>query len=133
MEKDKEILLRFADCVDNNSKALEKLADALHLIISNNNAIIDNLGKLNDFAHETFKKFNHTLIIIDALSICLFEKGVIEQDKFSSVMEQLAAEHEKRMKEEEKHECDGGCNGGCEHEAEGKTDSAGTKGEEVHV
>lgn len=126
MEKDKEFLLRFADCMDNNSKALEKLADALHLIISNNNAIIDNLGKLNDFASETYKRFNHTLIIIDALSVCLFEKGVIEQDKFTSVMEKFAAEHEKRLREEEKHECEN-CKGECEHEAEGKADSSGAK------
>lgn len=120
--EDKDILVRFVQCVENNTKAVDKMSDIMQAVINNNNAVIDNLGKLNKFATETYSRFNNMLMVVDAMSICMFEKNVINESRFQEVMEQLAAQHEQRIKEEN-HEC----NGECKHETEGKADSTGVK------
>jgi 5'-3' exonuclease len=120
--EDKDILVRFIQCVENNTKAIDKMSDVMQVVINNNNAVIDNLGKLNKFATETYSRFNNMLMVVDAMSICMFEKNVIDEGRFQEVMEQLTAQHEQRIKEEN-HEC----NGECKHETEGKADSAGIK------
>lgn len=121
--EDKDILVRFIQCVENNTKAIDKMSDVMQVVINNNNAVIDNLGKLNKFATETYSRFNNMLMVVDAMSICMFEKNVIDEKRFQEVMEQLTAQHEQRIKEEENHEC----NGECKHETEGKADSTGIK------
>lgn len=120
--EDKDILVRFIQCVENNTKAIDKMSDVMQVVINNNNAVIDNLGKLNKFATETYSRFNNMLMVVDAMSICMFEKNVIDEGRFQEVMEQLTAQHEQRIKEEN-HEC----NGECKHETEGKADSTGIK------
>lgn len=120
--EDKDILVRFIQCVENNTKAIDKMSDVMQVVINNNNAVIDNLGKLNKFATETYSRFNNMLMVVDAMSICMFEKSVIDEGRFQEVMEQLTAQHEQRIKEEN-HEC----NGECKHETEGKADSTGVK------
>lgn len=120
--EDKDILVRFVQCVENNTKAVDKMSDIMQAVINNNNAVIDNLGKLNKFATETYSRFNNMLMVVDAMSICMFEKNVINESRFQEVMEQLAAQHEQRIKEEN-HKC----NGECKHETEGKADSAGVE------
>lgn len=120
--EDKDILVRFIQCVENNTKAIDKMSDVMQVVINNNNAVIDNLGKLNKFATETYSRFNNMLMVVDAMSICMFEKNVIDEGRFQEVMEQLTAQHEQRIKEEN-HEC----NGDCKHETEGKADSTGVK------
>lgn len=120
--EDKDILVRFVQCVENNTKAVDKMSDIMQAVINNNNAVIDNLGKLNKFATETYSRFNNMLMVVDAMSICMFEKNVINENRFQEVMEQLTAQHEQRIKEEN-HEC----NGECKHETEGKADSTGVK------
>lgn len=120
--EDKDILVRFIQCVENNTKAIDKMSDVMQVVINNNNAVIDNLGKLNKFATETYSRFNNMLMVVDAMSICMFEKNVIDEGRFQEVMEQLTAQHEQRIKEEN-HEC----NGECKHETEGKADSTGVK------
>lgn len=120
--EDKDILVRFVQCVENNTKAVDKMSDIMQAVINNNNAVIDNLGKLNKFATETYSRFNNMLMVVDAMSICMFEKNVINENRFQEVMEQLAAQHEQRIKEEN-HEY----NGECKHETEGKADSTGVK------
>lgn len=120
--EDKDILVRFIQCVENNTKAIDKMSDVMQVVINNNNAVIDNLGKLNKFATETYSRFNNMLMVVDAMSICMFEKNVIDEGRFQEVMEQLTAQHEQRIKEEN-HEC----NGECKHETEGKADSTGAK------
>ena len=112
--EDKDILVRFVQCVENNTKAVDKMSDIMQAVINNNNAVIDNLGKLNKFATETYSRFNNMLMVV--------EKNVINENRFQEVMEQLAAQHEQRIKEEN-HEC----NGECKHETEGKADSTGVK------
>lgn len=123
--EDKEILLRYSDCIDNNAKALNRLSDTLQAVITNNNYIVNNIGGLNKFSSDVYNKLNNALLIIDALSICLFEKNVIEEKRFQEVIEQLAKQHEERVKEEMKEE--NKCNGECGHEAKGKTDSVGAE------
>lgn len=120
--EDKDILVKFIQCVENNTEAINKMSDVMQVVINNNNAVIDNLGKLNKFATETYSRFNNMLMVVDAMSICMFEKNVIDENRFQEVMEQLTAQHEQRIKEEN-HEC----NGECKHEAEGKADSTGIK------
>lgn len=120
--EDKDILVRFVQCVENNTKAVDKMSDIMQAVINNNNAVIDNLGKLNKFATETYSRFNNMLMVVDAMSICMFEKNVINESRFQEVMEQLAAQHEQRIKEENRE-----CNGECKHETEGKADSTGIK------
>ena len=120
--EDKDILTRFVQCIENNTTAVNKMTDVMQAVINNNNSVIDNLGKLNKFASETYVRFNNTLMVIDAMSICMFEKNLIDENRFQEVMGQLALQHEQRMKEDG-HEC----NGDCEHEAKGKEDSTGTK------
>ena len=97
--EDKDILVRFVQCVENNTKAVDKMSDIMQAVINNNNAVIDNLGKLNKFATETYSRFNNMLMVVDAMSICMFEKNVINENRFQEVMEQLAAQHEQRIKE----------------------------------
>lgn len=121
--EDKDILVRFIQCIENNTKAIDKMSDIMQAVINNNNSVIDNLSKLNKFAGETYARFNNTLMVIDAMSICLFEKNLIDENRFQEVMGQLAMQHEQRMREEENHEC----KGDCKHEAEGKTDSPGVE------
>lgn len=122
--EDKEILMKFVQCVENNTEAVKKMTDVMQAVINNNNAVIDNLGKLNKFASETYSRFNNMLMVVDAMSICMFEKNVIDENRFQEVMEQLTAQHEQRVKEEEKHNC----NGECKHETERKADSTGAQG-----
>ena len=43
---------------------------------------------------------DNMLMVVDAMSICMFEKNVINENRFQEVMEQLAAQHEQRIKEE---------------------------------
>lgn len=120
-----ELIEKFVSCVENNTKAIEKMTDVMQMVINNNNHIIDNIKKLNEFASETFSKFNNMLMVVDALSICMFEKNVVEEKRFEEVMGQLVVQHEQRVNEKiEKHECDGGCN----HETERKADSTGAQG-----
>lgn len=121
--EDKDVLVRFIQCVENNTKAMDKMSDVMQVVINNNNAVIDNLGKLNKFATETYTRFNNVLMVIDAMSICMFEKNIIEEARFQKVMEQLAIQHKQRMDAEENHECNGECN----HETEGKADSTGAQ------
>jgi hypothetical protein len=119
-----ELTKKFIECIENNTKAIEKMSDVMQVVINNNNYIIDNIKKLNEFATETYSKFNNMLMVLDALSICMFEKNVVEEKRFQEVMEQLVMQHEQRISgKSEKHEC----NGECSHEAERKADSTGTE------
>lgn len=120
--EDNNILEKFIQCIENNTKAVDKMTDVMQVVINNNNAVIDNLGKLNKFASETFTRFNNMLMVVDAMSICLFEKNAISEARFQEVMEQLASQHEQKLREEN-HEC----NGECKHEAERKDDSPGAE------
>ena len=125
--EDKEIMMRYADCIDNIGKVLGRLTDVLQAVINNNNSLVNGVERLNRFASDSYGKINNSLLVLDALSVCLFESKVIEEKRFQEVIEQLARQNEERMREQSKHECDAGCNGGCEHEAKGKEDSVGTQ------
>ncbi len=127
MEKRDDVLFRMADALDNNSEATKKLADAFQAVVNNNNNIVENINKLNGFASDVYNRINNALMVIDALSICLFENKLIEESKFQEVMMQLAEQHEKRMREQvsgSKTECN--C-GGCENENKRKEDSDGAE------
>jgi hypothetical protein len=118
-----EVLNKFIESINNNSKAVEKMTEVLQAVINNNNYVVDNVSKLNGFASETFSKFNNLLMVIDAMSICLFEKNLIEEKRFQEVMEKLALEHEKMLKDSKEHKC----NGECSHETKREADSVGTE------
>lgn len=121
--EDKEIMMRYADCIENSSKVLSKLTDVLQAVINNNNSLVNGVERLNRFASDSYGKINNSLLVLDALSVCLFEKKVIEEKRFQEVVEQLAKQSEEKFNEQNKHEC----NGECTHEAERKADSTGTE------
>lgn len=118
-DKEKEVMNRFIECIENNTKAVERFTDVVQVVINNNNTIIENVTSLNSFAKEIHHRFNNSLMVIDAMSICLFEKNAIEEKRFQEVMEQLYLQHHQQNVGEKEN---GECNGDCNHETCGEKD-----------
>lgn len=115
--EDKEVLNKFIECIENNTKAIERFTDVVQVVINNNNTIIENITSLNNFAKEIHHRFNNSLMVVDAMSICMFEKNVIEEKRFQEVMEQLFLQHHQQDTNEKNN---GECKGECNHEACGE-------------
>jgi hypothetical protein len=103
MDEDlKKILERICTAIEDgnkNGEKIEKLTVENAFQKNKNEQVEDAITHFEKFASQAVQRINQMNIIIDAISVCLFEGNIIQHEKLQSVMTQLINQQSKPEQE----------------------------------
>lgn len=95
-----EVIEKLTTVIDANTRALSEVCRANSAVIDNIGRIMNGMNAFNRFAAETYSKVNNLIAVTDAMSHCLLEKGIIDEERFQNVLKQIQMKQMEFMKEQ---------------------------------